>query len=650
MRLFSLFLASFLTISVCYAQKSEDNFKVGKPDASLFEMKKYEKDSSAPAVVLHDEFLVYYKISSTGEMWKHTTVNRRIKVLTSEGADYADVAISLYHPGSHRTMLDDIEACSVNMENGKMVKSPVKKNLIFRERADEDETIVKFTIPNVKEGSIIDYSYSTKSSTLIRIPTHVFQCEIPVAYSRAVYELPDFLIFNVDLVNTLNIAISQHEDSEVYQVGRSSITVHEKVIEAEARDIPAAKKEPFLWNYRNHLNKISFELYAHQFPGDFYTKVSATWESVNNTLKDTKFSDYVKMSNPLKAETIAALEGADTDFKKIRAILKLLHSKIEWDGYYNLISQSPKAALSKGSGCSADINFLLNAMLNDAGFQTKLVMLNPRFLPRMYKPTLDHINHFVIQVQLSTGRVCYVDGTNEYSDINVLPAELLVDASHIYGDNSNNLIDLSKLTKSSIAKILNGKITEDGELKLNVEETYTNMEALEMNEEIAKYNNEDEMLDKLESSLKSEVSDFTLEQSNPLVRRKYSYTKTPDATDGYIYLNSCIINVLSENPFTATKRQFPIEFRYPTGKSIIFEIEIPEGYTVEGLPINHFIAGGKGNLRATLKVECKGNIISGRFDYALDRLLYGINEYEDIKAFHDKLIQITTQQIVIKRK
>ena len=100
MRLISYILASFLSISVCLAQNGGQSFRIGKPEASLFQMEKYAKDSTAPAVIINDEFYVYYRISSSADIWQYTTVNRRIKVLSDEGVKYADVAIHLYHPGA----------------------------------------------------------------------------------------------------------------------------------------------------------------------------------------------------------------------------------------------------------------------------------------------------------------------------------------------------------------------------------------------------------------------------------------------------------------------------------------------------------------------------------------------------------------------
>ena len=654
MRLISYILASFLSISVCLAQNGGQSFRIGKPEASLFQMEKYAKDSTAPAVIINDEFYVYYRISSSADIWQYTTVNRRIKVLSDEGVKYADVAIHLYHPGSHTEAIDDLDACALNWENGKMVKSPLKKNLIFKEKVDNDITVTKFTIPNVKTGTVIDYTYTIRSSRLTDIPTHIFQYDIPVANAIAQYKVPDYLIFNVDLTNNIGIVVTKETSSESYQLGyqmgNTRATMHENVITATAKNIPRVEKEPYVWNYRNYINKISLELYATQFPGDFYRKITSDWEAVNDVLEHSKFTDHMWMSNPLKDETSAAISGAATDEEKIRAILKLLHSKIKWNEDYSLVSDSPKGALAKGSGNSAHINFLLNSMLKTAGFETQFLLMNPQPFTKMIKPTLDNINHFVLQVKLSNGSLCYVDGTSIYGDINILPPEIMVDRAHLYGDNSFNYIDLSKLTKNNFRKTITGEITPGGEMELTVKETYKNMEAFSENTTMTKFTNEDEYLEKLEDMLQSEITDYTFSQSNTLVERSYKYKKTPEGTSGYIYMNALFTPLLEENPFQATVRKFPIEFKFATTKQIAYSLQLPEGYTIEELPASIYAQAGKGGMNARFTINFRDNMLTGSLTYTMDRLAYSSTEYAEIKRFFEVLVELSQKQIIIKRK
>lgn len=652
MRTLTLLIATMLSFTVCYAQTAKPvkkEIKFGKPDISLVQMQRHPKDSTASAAILHEEMNVYYKLTSSAEIWQYTDITKRIKVLSSDGSKYADVNITLYSPGSHRTVAERIDACAMNIEDGKVVKSVIKKDLIFREKLGEDATSVKFTIPNVKVGTVIDYSYTVKSSMLTDIPTHVFQHEIPCDYSKVEYRIPDFLIFNVDLTNSVNIATEKSQSAETYRIGNGSTILRENIVEAAAVDIPAIRMEPHVWNHLNYISKISLELLATQFPGDYYRKITSTWESVNEILKKSKFSDHIRMSNPLKEETAAAIANASEEQEKIKAILKLLHTRIKWDGNYSLVSSSPKAALSKGSGNSADINCILNSMLAGAGFKTQFMLLNPNRYTKLVKPTLDHINHFIIQVTLSNGETCYVDGTSVYSDINILPPEIMVDRAHMYGDNSYEFTDLTRLTKNIQRTTATGTLTPDGQLQLNIKETYRNMDAFMENIAMDKYNSEDEYLEKLEDELQSEISEYTTNRSNTQIERSYQYTKSPNSTDGYIYLDALLSTALTKNPFSATERKFPIEFKYGTTKQIAYSIKLPEGYTVEDLPASIAAQACKGGMTARFTVSYTGETLTGSLTFNMDRISYAATEYAELQKFFDVLTELSNKQIIIRR-
>jgi hypothetical protein len=276
--------------------------------------------------------------------------------------------------------------------------------------------------------------------------------------------------------------------------------------------------------------------------------------------------------------------------------------------------------------------------------------MNPQPFTKMIKPTLDNINHFVLQVKLSDGSLCYVDGTSIYGDINILPPEIMVDRAHLYGDNSFNYIDLSKLTKNNFRKTITGESTPDGEMLLSVQETYRNMEAYFQNTAMAKFSNEDEYLEMLEDKLGSEVADYSCNQSNTLVEQSYKYKKVPDGTSGYIYMSALFTPLLEENPFQAETRKFPIEFKFSSTKQIAYSLKLPEGYTVEELPASIYAQAGKGGMTARFTITCRDNLLTGSLTYTMDRLAYSSTEYADIKRFFEVLVELSQKQIIIKRK
>ena len=141
------------------------------------------------------------------------------------------------------------------------------------------------------------------------------------------------------------------------------------------------------------------------------------------------------MRNPLKEEVDLLKLALPDERERLRAILKLVISRMNWDHSYRMLADNPAKRLGEGSGSSADINFVLNAALRDAGFSTTPVLLTPRSRGRLpfINPSLYSISTFVFSVQLADGTKVIVDATDPANDLDLLPKELMVDRAQIYG-------------------------------------------------------------------------------------------------------------------------------------------------------------------------------------------------------------------------
>ena len=72
--------------------------------------------------------------------------------------------------------MDKLRAVTYNLENGKVVetKLDVKSN-VFKDKIDKNRVVKKFTFPNVKEGSIIEFEYTLVSDFLNNLQPWEFQ-------------------------------------------------------------------------------------------------------------------------------------------------------------------------------------------------------------------------------------------------------------------------------------------------------------------------------------------------------------------------------------------------------------------------------------------------------------------------------------------
>ncbi|MHC2992589.1 hypothetical protein OB13_13715, partial [Pontibacter sp. HJ8] len=141
----------FISVSAVFAQSGP--YKYGKVEEAELLMQAYEKDTSAAAVVLSDYGVSHFQI---GNQLKLIFERRtRIKILKKSGYEWANVEVPFYQRGTGREVVSAVKGYTYNLENGKVTKDKLESSAVFEEQQSENWHSKKFTMPNVKEGSVI---------------------------------------------------------------------------------------------------------------------------------------------------------------------------------------------------------------------------------------------------------------------------------------------------------------------------------------------------------------------------------------------------------------------------------------------------------------------------------------------------------------
>jgi hypothetical protein len=129
--------------------------KFGKVTKKELEQKFYPLDSSANAVVLYKNHRVWFDYSSNQGWILHTEIHERIKLYNKDGFDYATKKVHLYTDAEDEACT--IKATTYNLENGKITKTKLSKNGIFNEVLSKNWESKNFTLPNLKDGSVVEW-------------------------------------------------------------------------------------------------------------------------------------------------------------------------------------------------------------------------------------------------------------------------------------------------------------------------------------------------------------------------------------------------------------------------------------------------------------------------------------------------------------
>ena len=315
---------------ISFSQK-DPVFKFGKISVEDLQKTAYAIDSSASAVVIADIGKSSIEGNTKGWFSLVYTRLRRVHILKKGAYSAADVEIPLYKSGGGEEELSSIKAVTYNLENGKIVETKLEKSGIFTDKLNKYYTIKKFTFPNVKEGSIIEFEYTIKSDFLRYLRSWEFQGKLPRLWSEYNLALPNFLgyvflrkgylPYYIETTKARNTMFHITEDggtrSSEHYTCTSGVVDHRWVM----KDVAELKEESFTSTIDNHKAAIEFQLSEFRQPLT-PRQFMRTWpDLVKELMEDEDFGKSLTAANNwLSDEMKVILSGATTETDKARKI------------------------------------------------------------------------------------------------------------------------------------------------------------------------------------------------------------------------------------------------------------------------------------------------------------------------------------------
>ena len=653
----------FLGVLTVQAQTEKLPHKFGSPTNEELTMTQYEAAPEAPAVILCETTDTRFEIFN-GDFSIVTEVKRCVKILKEEGKDHANIELVYYSgnkSGGYKDNITSIKATTYNIVNGKVEKTKMGSNLIFREQLDETHQVIKFSIPKVEVGTVFEYQYEKRSENPYYIDTWYAQHSIPTDYCRYVLKIPEYFRFNINQTG--------HEVSRMQQTRKSitfSLFFSGQKLDCDGteytfigRQLSALKDDPFIWSLSDVCNKVKAEFHSFVIPGFVNKQYTTTWENINELLMDDDdFGGKVKRKNPLKKEMEDAniYKIADTQ-ERMMACFRLLNQKFRWNGDYRLYGSNMREIEKNSGGSNADLNFILINMLRDTDLDAFPILLSTRdngMIPLTY-PTLNAFNTFIVGVAANDSTIHLLDASARYGAINVLPSKLLSGQARIVGSKKHphgGWIDLLANANGRTLMHLNGTLAEDGTLTAHLQSKYMGNDVLLKRKAFKEKEDSAAYVEKIGNNLNASITKYQIEEkeeNSSQLTEEIDLRKGNDVTSDHIYLHLSSLMPLSESPFQAETRSLPIEFPYMHSLSMVITIELPEGYAVEELPKPALINYQEKDITYSTRYEQRGSLLSIQCRFAIKRLFFLPDEYTDLKETFDLIANQANSTIVIKK-
>ncbi len=634
------------------------NKKFGAPTEEEMSMTVYEDDPEATAVILYSS--TEAKFEQVGEnigiVYK---VKERIKILKPEGVKRGDVSVVFYDPEKQTRdeRISRIKAMSYNLEGGKVVSSKMTIDLKHKERINEKYCQVKFSIPNVKVGSVIEYEYERHSDYYFTISDWYAQNqEIPVFYTEYTLVIPAWFNFHVE--NSGIILLDQDTDvtSFTFSTSKGSLTVQAGVNKFFGSRLPVVRDDDWVYCVEDFMTKVVHDLNWIQFPNSGLRRFTTTWEKVDSVLiEDEDFGKFYKMDNPLAQEQ-AALHLPDSLSVKERTarLHELLKSCLKWDGNFGIFAEQGRKVLKERTANSATLNFVLRSMLRDAGIQAHPVLMSRRSRGRLpwTHPSGESLNTMCLQVIREDGEPFYVDASAPGCPVGVLPDNLLVERARVIrGANSAEWVDLTHASSGRINSFSTGRLTADGVLEGTRNVDYHDNSAVEFRRRLFTAKDSVEFVQKIANRNNVEIEDYHVDGARGFgseVKETIRFTRSCENDGERIYLNPFLFAEM-ESPFKAEERVLPVEFPYAVRERHVIQIDLPEGYEVENLPQSIQAKMNDGGMNCRIKTDLTDRKLNIQINFNRQSMLYPSEYYSSLRDFRGALESKCNEMIVLKK-
>lgn len=666
-----LFSTLFL-LSITFSHSQ--NHELGKVTLQELQEKVCPSDSSAVAAVLFNVGKTSFEYSGDEGFRIITEVSTKIKIYKKEGYEYANHSENIYDGGKGSEKVNFSKAVTYNLVGDKIEKSKLSSSGEFTEKVNKYINRKKVTMPNVKEGSIIEYKITISSPYISNFPDWEFQKDIPVNYAEYKTYIPEYFIYNTYSKGYFSPeAVKQEKDRKLdytyvlnqdetmkqgLNTGRvnSTLEFKEAITNYSISNVPALKQESYVNNRDNYRCTIIHELAGTKYPNNGYQSFSTNWEAVvQEVYENEMFGGELKKEGYFEKDLDVLLNGISTNQERIAVVFNYVKTRMNWDETYGIYCDAGvKKAYNDKKGSAAEINLMLTSMLRYVGIDANPILISTRSNGISLFPSRTAFNYVIVGVELQN-QVVLLDATNKYSLPDIIPIRNLNWMGRIIRKNGSSA-EIDLMPKSNSKDIVNimATINESGEVTGKLRDQYFDYNAFlfrQANNAISK----ESYIEKLEKRYQGiEIGEYIVQNSNDLslpIIENYDFT-TANAVEiigDKMYVSPFLIFALTENPFKQEKREYPVDFVYPDQDKFSVSLTIPEGYVVEAMPQPKALAMPDNLASFKYMISNNGKQIQMLYTHDTNQAIIGAEYYEELKSFYKEIVEKQTEKIVLKK-
>jgi hypothetical protein len=616
----------------------------------LLKMDKYKNDGAAEAVIIYD--LGSTRFADTDRGYEvNFTRKCRIKILTTAGLEFAEVAIPLYVKDFDQEQLIDFKAVTYNLVEGNTVTTTSTKRDLLEERINNGWIQKKIALPGVKVGSVVDFEYELASPFLFNIQDWEFQHEIPIIYSEYEAKMIPFYTYTYITIGTTKFDEFKSYETTGLKRRISGVEFQEMVYKFVMKDLPAFRDLDFITTPTDYKVKLDFQLSKYYSLDGAPHEVMTTWpKMISELYKSPNFGKYLKSCKSESKKVIQEkFPQSANNVETLKNLVNYVKENYNWDGRNGqFASKKAKEFITQKSGNVGEVNLFLTALLREAGIDAYPVVISTRDHGRIYSTyPFSHFFDYVVVCSEVDGKTYLSDATEKLTTFDQLPERCVNDKGLVVKEKEEKWVSLATtvISEEGNSFFYNLNDTKDS---LICKYSYTSKEYDGIRDKKAYLDDKQKFIDrKYESSF--DQLDTTAILATTDSRNFVSQCGgriQPTIVDNLIsfkpFMNYCI----DENPFNKKSRLYDIDLTYPRQRKYEALILLPGNAEPITQPEN--VSVDNENFSMNYNVTIADNTIKIKADYCLKKSIYTPDMYFKLQAFFDKVIKKLNQDVQIR--
>lgn len=643
------------TFSISHSQTVRiDEF--GKPTQEELELKTYASEPDAPGVILYESGN-YYAVSiiKRTEVRLVMEIHRKIKVVDAKKFDYSTVEIPYFEGVYSGEEVMDYKAVTHNGE----VKHFVPEEAFYKTENTTTGRALKFTFPNVQDGSVLEYKYTLVSPYFYDLDGWEFQHELPTVYSLFQTVLPDNFKYNRILYGSKKLDIkSVYRKKKGFLLPSNSGSVDVEVNIFAMKDIPSFREEEYMLSRKNYISRIVYEPVAFKSFYRFTQVFTRDWKDVDQRFENrSDFGEQLSKKSYFKRKMPKSILEIKDDMERAKGVYSFIQSNYTWSGRYFNYGMDVKDAFNEKLGSVSAINISLVNALEAANLEAKSVILSSRnnALPTELYPVLSNFN-YVLAVLFLNDQKILLDATEENAPFGIIPDRALNVKGRVLDFKKGSYwMDIEPIKQNIY--YTNSQLTaeSDGIFKGKVSQTNTGYFALHKRNQIKKQTLSEYKKNREKQKSGIEIENLEVEDleviENPL-KESFDISIEPETVGDKVLLFPFVNHpYITVNPFKMKDRSYPVNFGYPFTNTYLISVDLGEIYEIEQLPKSRSIKLPNDDGECSVTYVVEDNKINIRFNTKISEYHYPADAYQSLKKFFGTMVtMVQDESIVLKRK